>query len=577
LLLAIVLLVSSAAFDAGRVAGPDAGSDAGAAAGLDAGVPGFFPVGSDAGRGDWVVDSSSMDGGIRDTSAAEVAPRVTVTIVGAQVQPPAVYLESLKIALNARPDEATGEEVRRQLQEFLQRTGYELATVTTHLVPGGVVAEIDEGKIERIIFLGQLSFQQLRFKLALALPYDVFNRDLLDRQIHHLSSELNTPGVRWELVRTSFVEHEGPQVTRLPSELDLSLGGGEMVHEARPYEVRISFPPASGSFVGLDIRAYYIDGFELGISYVGRDLLMKDDLWYVAASGGLGLRQRLGTGDYYPYFSRGAIEARYSTAKLFKYFKPNIWTQSSVVSRQRPDLALENYWAFTEDAAIGVELEVRPGLRYGLSGGYEYRVLFEHQAPPGVENAFVGTISERQRPFLRLTQESVFNPGVLRWDRRHTIESELRYFFPFENNPGFGWATLRYQYVKEFGWHDFWIKGRGHVSWGEVAFHDEISVGEFVRGIYTGEWVPSGMSLLLEFRFSLVRDVIKVGVFSDFGLLAVPLRTQDKLVAELAAGFGPSFHFLVLDMFQIDIFIGFGVRRGARLNAGFGLILNKAF
>ena len=194
-----------------------------------------------------------------------------------------------------------------------------------------------------------------------------------------------------------------------------------------------------------------------------------------------------------------------------------------------------------------------------------------------VDHALEGATIQRQRPFIRLTHESVFDPHVLRWDRRHTLESEARYYFPFGPNLSFFQADVRYQYVKEIGWHDFWIKGRAHLSLGDVSFHDEVSVGEFVRGIYTGEWVPSGISLLLEFRFSVLRDTIKVGVFHDLGLFAVPLRTQGKLVAELGNGFGPSLHLLVLDMFQIDMFVGFGFRRNARFNAGFGLILNKAF
>lgn len=534
---------------------------------------GFALTGGERGQ---VIDSSNPDAGDLPTSSV-IAPRVTVTIVGALVQPSSVYLDNITLPRSARPDQATAATVKEQLQDFLTRGGYELARVETRITPDGIEAQIDEGKIDRILFLGRLSFQQVRFKLALVMPYEVFNRDLLDRQVRALSEELNTPGVRWELVRITAVSHQGPQVKDLPNAIDLSVTGGEMAHERRPYEVRISFPDAKGSYLGVDLRAYYIDGLEVGLNYLGRDLIADGDLWYVAGSGGLGIRTRIGTGDYYPYFSRGAVEARYYTPKLFSYFRPNVWAESSIVSRQRPDLNLENYWAFTAAGAIGVETEIRTGLRFGLGGGYEYRMLFGHQAPPGIQTPLVGPVTVRQRPFVRLTTETVFDPYVLRWDRRHTLESESRFYFPFETNRGFGWADYKYQYVKEIGWHDFWVKSRGHLSLGDVAYHDEISVGEFVRGIYTGEWVPSGISVLLEFRFSLLRDAIKIGVFHDLGLFAVPLRTQDKLVAELGNGFGPSLHLLVLDMFQIDMFVGFGFRRNARFNAGFGLILNKAF
>ena len=58
----------------------------------------------------------------------------------------------------------------------------------------------------------------------------------------------------------------------------------------------------------------------------------------------------------------------------------------------------------------------------------------------------------------------MIDPTVLRWDRRHTIESELRYYFPFQAEPGFGWTDVRYQFVQEIGWNDFWIKARGHLA-----------------------------------------------------------------------------------------------------------------
>lgn len=528
-----------------------------------------------AGQGE-VLDRSSPDAGTEPTTAI-VAPRVAVTISGALVQPPAVYLAQLQLPATARLDQATADAVRDQLEQFLFRGGYALATVETRVTPDGIAAEIDEGKIDRIIFPGRLSFQQLRFRLALTLPYDVFNRDSLDRQVRALGEELGTPGVRWVLVRTAAVVHEGPQVKHLPSEIDLEVTGGTVAHDRRPYEVRITFPDATGNAVGVDLRAYYVDGLELGLNYLGHDLIADGDLWSAAGSVGVGARQRIGTGDYYPYFSRAAAEARYATPKLFRHLRPGIWAATDIVNRQRPDLNLESYWAFTAAGALQLELDLRTGLRFALGAGYEARVLFAHEAPPGVDSPYVGTTDVRARPFIRLTSETVVHPRVLRWDRRHTIETESRLYFPFEAYPAFGWADVRYQFVKEIGWHDFWVKGRGHVAFGDVAFHDEISVGEFARGIATGAWVPMGVSVLLEFRFSLLRDTIKVGLFHDLALFGVPLRTQGKLAAELGNGFGPSLHLLLLDMFQLDMYLGFGFRRGAVFHAGFGLILNKAF
>ena len=42
--------------------------------------------------------------------------------------------------------------------------------------------------------------------------------------------------------------------------------------------------------------------------------------------------------------------------------------------------------------------------------------MFEMKSPPGVETPLAGTLIQRQRPFIRITHESVVNPGVLRWE-----------------------------------------------------------------------------------------------------------------------------------------------------------------
>ncbi len=553
---------------------PDAGPDAGATPYVHIASDGGFVV--DAGERGKVVDGTNLDAG--PIVGAAVAPRVRVTIIGALVLPPEVYLDMLKLPSFDRPDQATAKEIHRQLQDYLLRMGFELATVSTRVTEDGIEATINEGKIDRIIFLGQMSFQQVRFKLALVLPYEVFNRPLLDRQVRELAEQLHMPGVRWELVHTAAVDHSGPQISKLPSQMDMQMLGAEMVHERRPYEVRISFPEATGSYFGIDIKSNYVNGLEMGLNYVGRDLLGKGDLWYTATSGGFGLRSRLITEKLYPHFSRAYFEGSYLTVPILKYFKPNIWTEMNLISRQRGDLNLENYWALTADVALQLQVELRPGMRFLAGGGFEYRRLFGLEVVPDYESPPDVTVTERKRPFIRATHESVIDPTVLRWDRRHTIESELRYYFPFGTDLGFGWTDVRYQFVQPIGWHDFWVKARGHLSWGEVTFHDELSVAELVRGLFGAQYVPSGATLQLEFRFSIVRDDIKIGIFHDLAIFAVPLRTQNgKVAVELADGFGPSMHFLAMDMFQLDLFMAFGFRRNANFNAAFSMQFQKAF
>src|SRR5437868_3867955 len=140
----------------------------------------------DAGANGQRVDASDDAG-----SHAEelVSPRVNVRIVGARVMPAEAYLDMLRLPDAARPDAATAAAVQAQLLAYLARTGFQLATVGVIVEDGELVVHLNEGQIERVIYLGQLSFQQVRFKLALSLPSDVFNRPMFDRQVRELAEQ----------------------------------------------------------------------------------------------------------------------------------------------------------------------------------------------------------------------------------------------------------------------------------------------------------------------------------------------------------------------------------------------------
>src|SRR5690606_16132732 len=109
---------------------------------------------------------------------------------GNKVLPEEVYRTVLKLPPQAAPDEATAEAVREQLQTFLRVAGYEISHVVTTVTDGGVEVDLDEGQLEKVVFKGRLTVQTVRFKLALDIPHDVFNRPDLERQVAQLSEEL---------------------------------------------------------------------------------------------------------------------------------------------------------------------------------------------------------------------------------------------------------------------------------------------------------------------------------------------------------------------------------------------------
>jgi hypothetical protein len=528
-------------------------------------------------RGGQVIDSSSH-GETEPKTEAEISPRVTVRIQGALVLPPEVYLDILKLPPKATATSKTAALLRKQVLTFLRRTGFELATVKARVANGAVTLEVDEGQIERVLFLGPLSYQLLRFKLSLELPNDVFNRAHFDQQVRELSEELNVPGVRWELVRTAPVKHVGPQVVETSNADDDGIGSEWAFRARRPYEVRVFFPEDSiGTTLGAAVRTDFLDGLQLGLINPARDVLSRGDLLRIEGMGGAGLRSSIDSGGLYPHFSRAFLGLIYDTPPVLNGLRAGLSFDGTWLSRQRQDLNLEDYNALIGTAAVQLQYDLFSALRIHAGVGLEWRRFFGFQAsatgpvPPSVQ------ISNRFRQFFQFAQEWVVDPRVLRWDRRHALESEVRLYLASASQPSMGWVDARYQYVKELGWNDLLVRSRGRYSWGEVTFHDEISTGEYLRSLYGHQFVRSAANLQLEFRLSIARDLLKVSLFHDLALLGEPSRVDNSLKVLLANGFGPGVHLLLFDMFQVDSYMAFGFRQGSRFGAAFSLLIGKAF
>jgi hypothetical protein len=523
-----------------------------------------------------IVDSD--DAGPRPE--AGVSRNVWVRVEGLKMLPAEVVLDMLRLPPNAAVSEKTAREVRKQVLAFLRRTGFELARVRAEVEGDSILVTVEEGQVERIVFVGQLSYQLLRFKQGLVLPDNVFSRPLLERKVKELSETLDMPGVRWELVRTSEVRHRGPQATLDRGERDMPIREDLLLHARRPYEIRVYLPENTlASNLGIDLRSGYLDGLELGLNYPVRNAWPNGrGSFLTEVSGGVGVRTEIGTGRPYAHFSRGLVGANYRSGPLAWGLEVIAAAGVELSLRQRADLQLENYSALTSSAGLYLELEPRKGLRFLGGYGVEWRRLFDFKPasvgpPPPPTIGFL----DLTRPFVRLTHVSEFDASALRLDRRHTLSSEVRRYFSYKKQPENGWADLRYQKVFEFGWNDLWLKSHGHLSWGASTFHDELSVGEYLRALFGNEFVPSAVNLQLEYRLSLARDVFKVSLFHDLVLLGVRRRSDRAVTPQLANGFGPGVHFLVLDLFQVDAYLAFGFRRRSQFGTGFSMQIQKAF
>ena len=81
----------------------------------------------------------------------------------------------------------------------------------------------------------------------------------------------------------------------------------------------------------------------------------------------------------------------------------------------------------------------------------------------------------------------------------------------------------------------------------------------------------------LEFRYSLLRDVFKLGVFYNQVLFGAIDRTTNGESLESAGAGGPALHLLLADEFQIDVYLAVGWKTDGTADYGPSLVLRQVF
>jgi hypothetical protein len=497
-------------------------------------------------------------------------------ILGNQLFPAEVYLSILDPPTAGPPTPEDVNESVAKVEAFLHQSGYALCDVSGQIDGESVMLTVNEGQLEKIVFRGRMTLPMVRFRLALDVPRDIFNQPSLERQILELSGDLGIEPPAWKLVETRQVQHLGPQVESLGP---LATIKGQPILKARQrYELHVIFPDKEWSVgLGLDVRITYFDGFELGLNYQSKKLFFSDDHWRIAGMGGVGFRQAIGDNLFYVFPSRIYAECQWFTPRFTEKTRAFLWVHSEATARQRRDLNLENM--FFIDSALSANIEVRPfsWLEVRSGFGLQNLNLFGERAPPNTE-AIVSNDVARWRGFVSMAVEATFSSGDGRWDRRHRLLIEGRLFTNARvENVNFGDLQLRYQKVFAFGWHDLWIKARGSFLKGDVLYPFEEPVAENLRGLYPEIFVQKSFGARAEFRFSLTRDLLKLGLFVDTVAFGEIERVTGEQHPRFGLGAGPGFHALLEGFFQLDLYASFGVLSNGRVSTGLNAVLLKVF
>lgn len=500
------------------------------------------------------------------------APRVRLSIDGNLVLVDEVYLAVIELPHGARADDATAGLAARQVLSFLRRAGYALASVEGHADGGVIRIHVDEGRLARIVVRGRNAVATLAVQLQLDLPFDVFNRPQLERILEPYAEDGRR--VRYTLAQVDRVHHTGLQAHPLA----LLPGGAPLPNESA-YELRIEFDGKGrrGAFTlkaGADP-----DSLRVGVGYAGRLGLLDDDRWELESQVGANYFEDLARQTDELHFSRVFGDVRWiAPGFLADIVRPTVRVREDLLRRQRQDLLVETYWWNRIEGAVGFAIEPAAGLKLRAEVGVQRRDLFAVRQLEGGEAIEPVSRSSEARLFGAVTGRLVFDPENLRIDRYHKVDFDLRQFTEFDGQP-FWQLEAEYDDVFAFGYNDLWLHGAAGWLGGSYGVADPIPMGgRYLRGVFGHSlYMDRAASAAVEFRLSLSRDKFKVGLYHEIAGYREARAGNPEGDYGVGNSFGPSFHALVMDALELDIYYAFGFMRDGPFEHGVSFRIEKAF
>jgi len=523
-------------------------------------------------------------------ASASPAPRSLLVFRGNLALIDEVYAHVVDLPPNSKATQALADEVEERISRFLRRCGYDLATVSATVKDAQVLVDIDEGRVDRIVFLGESAVGTLFFRLQTLLPFNIFDRPLLQRQLAQLKEQFNLRSVRWQIVAVGKKEDPLPieALQNLRDEALRRLRADDLAVRPTGFELRVTVEHyhRGGFSPVLGIGA---NGIEVGVAYQRPDLLFRDDSVELETRVGGNSRQRIDTGQRELFLSHLSEAVRWFSPRLFRNDRLRFFIEggADLISRQRLDIDLNSFRFLTLDGSLNLNASLGRNVSLSLGAGYERRWLFDVE-PATAATPLLPQVADTPRVQTRLfgtaSLHALLPPEDLRYDRKHRADL-LFTIYGLPSVPILALSQPRvqaridaqYQRVRYFGYHELWLQARSFLLFGDVPFPDDHQVSDVTRGTFGNIFVRKVGGPRLEFRFALLRDVLQFGIYDDAALYGALDRSSNETL-HFANTVGFAVHALLVDSFQLDIYLGTGITtQQGNMNTGLALSLVQAY
>ena len=404
-------------------------------------------------------------------------------------------------------------------------------------IDGNVITlEIDEGRIQRIAFIGANVYEQIIYRDNIGLELGILHEPTLQESLERLEQAHGLRGITYR------VEEEDEWA---PNQL------GMLVPERALYVMLVSEEQQG---LGLSISIDPSWGFLGGIEYDAANVFEERDHFHTFFDIGFPLQEYVFEQEPQIRWVYGAVGADHLFSPVEgTTLSPNAALTVSLINHRRLDIGLAESLVLRSQALAGIRFGQGDPFLSFLGLGVEGIHLASAELEPSFS---LGEPDGLFRPFARGWTEWVFNDGTLRRDLRDSltlagtaaVSTEGRSQWRFE---------LTGQFVATLGRDNLLFRGRGVYLAGDIHFYDELPLAGTLQRTYFADlyWVHEAAQIEVAYRVG-VASRFKVGMFHDVSLFLD--RTRPEQPFSMANSFGPSVHLLLLDYFAFDLHYGFG-------------------
>lgn len=466
------------------------------------------------------------------------------------------YLDLERLSTQKKHFKTTAKKINR----FYHLGGFILAkTYLIEETPEKLTLLVDEGRLQRIVFLGLNSIDTLRMKYYFHLPKRIYNINTVQNETQRLKKEYKYKDVEFSL---KPAEKGDLAFFQLDKEFDLPLLGkarlpffGEITSRYNLEIIFVSKPLSESDTLSYGLRTSYKKGFIPEIEYYIPSFFMKKDSLTIGSSTGIlyGFDFKF---NELPKWTFLEAHSDYNFPPAFEdYFTPMASVSAHLSRASRTDIGLSSYNFLILDGILAPGITLLRKLKIYAGAGGEKAHIFEPDIDK--DSRYQVDIEKHTETWGLVRLRTSADLRILKLKRTRKLQIEEAYDYYFNGDNIFNKLNIEMNGIIDFKNLDSFCYAIEYDRiWNKPPFYHEISVANSnFKGFMGDSYYSRNMIRSAnEYMISVYKDLYYLGFFTDLvyfeGSGYDLTGYQEGIVAGIAG------HVIFLDQFELNLFLG---------------------